>query len=143
MPKIFLTIVTDDPHEAIADALCCAMTNKPAWVAVVSDPLEILKLTDEYRCHGLWYTSRMRPSAAYLAWRERVQLGGLRFIDEADHAWIAKWIARHKQAMAVRIAAALGGTVPTDVVEVIEEKTSVLPHPQPELKNLVLSQRWT
>ncbi|MEQ1403855.1 hypothetical protein ABK249_02820 [Neorhizobium sp. Rsf11] len=136
--QIFLTIVTNDPDEAIADALCCAMTNKPKWVRVVSDPIDVLKLPNGTKCVGLWYSGRKHLSGAELAWRERRMAGGLEFLTDDDHRRIASWIERNKARMrGETVDAALPSRPQQD------DKPSVLPHPQPELQNLILSQRWT
>lgn len=136
--QIFLTIVTNNPDEAIGDALCCALTNKPKWVRIVSDPLEILALTSGTRCVALWYSGRKKLCPAEQAWRERRMMGGLKYLDDADYERIRAWIEKHKAKM--RAEAGIPVSVPPAITP---ERDSVLPHPQPELQKLVLTQRWT
>lgn len=136
--QIFLTIVTNNPEEAIGDALCCALNNMPKWVKVVSDPLEILAIGSGTRCVALWYSGRKKLCPAEQAWRERRLMGGLKYLDDADHERIRVWIDRHKAKMRGETA------IPVSVHAVEEpEKESVLSHSQPEIQKLVLTQRWT
>lgn len=132
--QIRLVIVTDNPDEAVADAFCCAMTNKPRWARIVSDPMEILHLPNGTKVRGLWYSSRARTSAAEYAWRERRLAGGLQFLTAEDEEDIAAWILHHKERMRAQIDSRQEA--------VMQERESVLPHPEPEIQNLVLSQRW-
>lgn len=132
--QVRLVIVTDNPDEAVADALCCAMTNKPRWVRVVTEPLEILRLPDGTKARGFWYSSRARTSAAEYAWRERRLAGGLGFLSSEDEDEITAWILRHKERMRAQIDSRQEAA--------LRERESVLPHPEPELQKLVLTQRW-
>jgi hypothetical protein len=131
-------IVTDRPDRALAYMLCCAPTNAPKWVSVLSDPQAILAIEDGTKCRAVWYSpGGPKAGAAEWAWRERRLKGGIDYIDEQDEARIVDWVSRHKARMAELLAAgtALGISDP-------HERESALPHPEPEIKKLVLTQRW-
>ncbi|MCD8569796.1 MAG: hypothetical protein LRY50_16230 [Geovibrio sp.] len=105
--QIRLVIVTDNPDEAVADALCCAMTNKPRWARIVSDPMEILHLPNGTKVRGLWYSSRARTSAAEYAWRER-RLAGGRFVVPLPHpSGASLWPNRPENQTLIRRALGL------------------------------------
>lgn len=141
--RVLFILVTDRPEEALADALCCAMSDKPHWVHLTSDPLEILDIPNGTKCHGLWYSSRARMSPAEQAWRERRLYGGLDCLSDDDHARISAWIEKHKARIRAQLDAAAARIVEAANSAPVDEPKSVLPHPQPEIQNLVLSQRWT
>jgi len=135
--RVRFIIVNDRPEEALADLLCCAPSNAPKWVRVISEPMEILAIENGMKCRGIWYsTGGAKASAAEWAWRERRLKGGIDYLDETDEARILDWVQRHKARMAEMRA----GT-PSQPAEP-HARESVLPHPEPELQKLVLTQRW-
>nr|CAD6410985.1 hypothetical protein REQ54_00819 [Rhizobium sp. Q54] len=135
--RVRFTIVTDQPEEAIADMLCCALTNAPKWVRILSDPQDILAIEDGMKCRGVWYSSGgAKACAAEWAWRERRMKGGIDYLDEADEARILDWVKRHKARMVELLAGA-----PAQPAEP-HARESALSHPEPELQKLVLTQRW-
>ena len=132
--RVRFTIVTDRPEEALADLLCCAPTNAPKWVRVISDPMAILSIEDGMKCRGIWYSAGgAKASAAEWAWRERRLRGGIVWLDKDEEARIKDWVQRHKERM--------NGTSPSQP-SAPHTRESVLSHPEPELQKLVLTQRW-
>jgi len=129
--RIFLTIVTNDPEKAIVEALDCPIEDKPKWLRLMSDPVDILAIPKGTKCFGVFFSGRKRLTGAELAWRDRRMSGGLDYLADQDWDRILAWIERYRVKKR------------GDVPDAPEEHRSILPHPQPELQKLVLTQRWT
>lgn len=132
--QIFLTIVTNDPEKAIVEALDCPIEDKPKWLRLMSEPMEILRIPSGTKCYGVFFFGRKHLSGAELAWRDRRLEGGLDYLSDQDWDRINAWVDRYR---AKKRGDGIEPTPPE------EDRRSMLPHPQPELRNLVLTQRWT
>lgn len=110
-------IITDEPVVAMIDLFEVTPNTKPRWLRVVSDPATILALPNGSKCRAQWYSPRGR-TLADRAWRERRLAGGLDFISEDDEAWI---LANLKT---------------------VEPPAAPIRRPEPELQNMILTQRW-
>lgn len=139
-----MVLVTDAPHQALAGFLGCAFTNKPRWLRVVFDPVDILKIPDGTKCRGMWFHRR---TGAEFAWWERRDRGGLVWLNDADLDFIADWIAETMAAMEARAAAYPDRIAAPDAQasDAKPEAPALLPaiaKAKPEIENLILSQRW-
>ncbi len=116
-------IVTDDPVCALLDLFGLRPSQRPSWLIVLSDPIDIMALPDGAKCRGQWYSGR-DGTGPEKAWRDRRGRGKLAFIDEAEEAWMLDWIAQRSARL--------------------EPATPAVPivRPETQLQNMTLSQRW-
>lgn len=132
--QIFLTIVTNDPSRAIVEALDCPLDDKPKWLRLMSEPMDILRIQNGTKCYGIFFSSRKHLTGAELAWRERRMEGGLDYLADEDWDRINAWVERYRARMR--------GDAPEAASDPASRKCGMA-HPQPELQKLVLTQRWT
>ncbi|NTI92262.1 hypothetical protein G6L78_01320 [Agrobacterium rhizogenes] len=142
MPEaIRLYIITENPVHALAQTLGCAPTNAPTWVRVLSDPEDILRTPNGAKCIAVWFSSRKFPSDAEKAWRERRLMDGIQGLADEDWVKLQAWIDR-RRAQPVKDIQNKNADIPqSDETESRDIPPSIIP--QPEIRNLVQTQRWT
>lgn len=113
-------IISDDPVVAMLLLFGLRPRDWPPFLVPLSDPLAIFNIPDGAKCRGMMFSGRER-SLAERAWRERRGRGGVAFIGDEDEDWIMAQL---------------------DGVE-HEAPAAPLVRPEPELKKMPLSQRWT
>lgn len=126
-----ITLVTENADMAFWTALRCTPFDAPAWVAAITGPDEIMALPDGVKCLGLWFSSRKFRSEAEQAWIARRLMGGVVALDDTDWKRLTDWMAARASADVGDGSADTRGDLPTG--------THV---PHPDLRDLVMSQRW-
>ncbi|KQY20769.1 hypothetical protein [Rhizobium sp. Root483D2] len=113
-------IISDDP--VVAVLLLFGLTPRawPEFLVPLSDPIAISSIPDGAKCRGMMFSGRER-SAAERAWRARRGQGGIAFIGDEDEEWITAQLTAVEH----------------------EAPAAPLVRPEPELKKMPLSQRWT
>ena len=128
MHAIRFTIVTDNIELALAHLLGCARTNVPPFIQALDDFEQILAIPDGMKCRGQWYSPRGQSPAEH-AWRERRHKGGIAFISSEDEDRILDWLKRRRERSAEAPSSS--------------ELVVPLARSEPEISNIVLTQRWT
>ena len=136
--RLVLRIVRQHPGltaRALAESFGCAPSNQPSFVRVVTDPREILRIKDDTRVIGLFYS---RNSAARDAFTDRRLMGGLVWLDDEVYEQVRDRVRLHRAAVEERRQ-----RMPDAPAEpVIAPEDSVIAKPGSEIEKLVLSQRW-
>lgn len=141
MTNIRLYIVCDDPAAGAWRVMQCLPGSLPAWVRVLTQPLDIIKMPDGARCIGTFTRRNDHVSAAELAWRERRERGGISpGLTAAEIDGLSVIIENRKTQNRV----AIGHLVLEDLDIVDRTPPAELPAPPaPAKPTVTLSTRWT
>ena len=126
-----LRLITNNAAFALAQLLGCAETNKPSWLRVVTDPDEILSIPDGAKVIAIWSCGRKPLTEPEKAWRERRLMDGLAFLNDTDWDGLREWVERRNTRLSAQ-------DIPQENSDIRKPQM-----PQPEIRNLVQTQRWT